>query len=187
MKGEKKKEKKEKRAVPAGRQEEITEVKKLSELEELKNKLSEKDGEIEEHKNKYLRALADLDNFRKRSVIEREEIITFANETLIAALLPIIDSFERALQSFQKVETNEEILKGIALIKRQFEDALSKAGVAPIDALGKEFDPNYHEAVMKKKSKDHPEGTVIEVMQGGYTLHGKVIRPAMVIIGEKPA
>jgi molecular chaperone GrpE len=144
-----------------------------------------KTNELEELKNKYLRTLADLDNLRKRSAQEREDIISFANETLILALLPVMDSFDRAFESMQKIKTDEEVLKGIGLIKKQLEDALAKAGVCPIDAVGVEFDPNRHEAVMKKKSEEQEEGTVIEIAQKGYALCGKVIRPAMVIISEK--
>ena len=147
------------------------------------SKPHEKD--LEELKDKYYRALADLDNLRKRAAIEREEIITFANESLIVALLPIVDSFDRAFGSFQKSASSEEIIKGIALIKKQLEDTLAKCGVSPIDALGKSFDPNYHEAVMKKSSGEHEDETVIEVLQKGYMLRGKVIRPAMVIVSEK--
>jgi len=148
-------------------------------------KATEKHSELEELKDKYIRVLADLDNIKKRAKIEREEIITFANEALILAFLPITDSFERALQSFNKTDSNEETIKGFALIKRQFEDTLQKAGVSPIEALNKPFDANFHEAVLKRKSDAHEEGTVIEVMQTGYTLHNKVIRPSMVIISEK--
>jgi len=141
-------------------------------------------GEVNEMKDKYLRALADLDNMKKRSAIEREEIIRFANETLIAALLPIFDSFDRALKSFEGGRADEEVIKGIALIKKQFEDALARAGVSRIECLGSKFDPHLHEAVMRRKS-DKEEDTVLEIMQSGYALHGKVIRPAMVIISEK--
>jgi len=150
-----------------------------------KSKEAEKNKEIEEYKDKYFRALADLDNYRKRAAIEREEIITFANEALVVAMLPIIDSFDRAMDSSRKSGSTEEVIKGVALIKRQLEDTLNRAGVIIIDAAGKKFDPNLHEAVMKRKSPDHDEDTVLEVMQKGFTLHGKVIRPAMVIISEK--
>lgn len=141
--------------------------------------------EIEAIKDRYYRALADLDNLKKRSVIEREEIIAFANETLIGALLPIIDSFDRAFDSLQKLNASDEIIKGLALIKKQFEDVLTRCGVSEIDASGKPYDPNFHEAIMKKKSGDVPEGDVLEVAQKGYMLHSRVLRPAMVIISEK--
>ncbi len=169
----------------------LAETKELSETEKLKKelsdlsaKLTEKEAQIEEQKNKLLRALADFDNFRKRAVIEREEIITFANENLILGLLPIIDNFERAIESSKKININEDLIKGIALIKRQIEDLLSKAGVMHIECLGKPFDPNFHEAILQKEG-DKPEGEVLEEIQKGYTLHGKVIRSSMVIISSR--
>jgi len=144
----------------------------------------QKTNELEELKDKYYRALADLDNLRKRFAIEKDELIKFSNETLIEALLPTIDSFERAFGSFKKENAAEETLKGIALIKKQLEDTLIKAGVAEIDAKDKDFDPNYHEAVMKKKIDGMKEGNIVEVLQKGYTLHGKVLRPVMVVVSE---
>ncbi len=141
-------------------------------------------SELEQLKDKYFRALADLDNLRKRSLKEREELLSFGNESLILELLPIADSFERAFKMREKDEKNEEIVKGIALIKKQFEDVLSRAGVSVIDALDKPFDPNLHEAIMKRASEGREQNTVLEVAQTGYTLNGKVIRPAMVVISE---
>ena len=148
----------------------------IPEVEKLKK-------ELEEEKNKFLRALADFDNFRKRMAAEREEIIAFANETFITALLPIIDNFERALKK-ENQGSLEELTKGIALIKRQLEDTFEKLGVKVIESVCQPFDPILHHAIMTKES-DNPENTVIEEMQKGYTLHGKVIRPAMVIISKR--
>ncbi len=150
------------------------------------NEKKEKDHgqELEELKEKYYRALADMDNMRKRTAIEKEETISFANEALILEILPIMDSFERAMDSFKDPEGPGEILKGTALIKKQLEDVLFKCGLSPIEALGKPFDPNFHEAVMKKASDEHAPGTVSEVLQKGYMLHEKVIRPAMVVVSD---
>ena len=148
----------------------------IPEVEKLKK-------ELEEEKNKFLRALADFDNFRKRMAAEREEIIAFANETFITALLPIIDNFERALKK-ENQGSLEELTKGIALIKRQLEDTFEKLGVKVIESVGQPFDPILHHAIMTRES-DNPENTVIEEMQKGYTMHGKVIRPAMVIISKR--
>jgi molecular chaperone GrpE len=140
--------------------------------------------EIEELKDKYYRALADLDNFKKRALIEKEDTIAFANLTLIEALLPVLDSFERAFDLFKQAGQKEEDVKGIALIKKQFEDVILKAGVSQIEAQGKPFDPNFHEAVMKKKTEGASEGTVLEVLQKGYMMHNRVIRPVMVVVSE---
>lgn len=153
---------------------------------EERKDVPQKENEIEELKEKYYRVLADLDNLRKRFAIERGEIIKFSNETLLEALLPTVDSFDRAFESFRKANMEEETLKGIALTKKLLEDTLAKAGVVEIDAQNKAFDPNYHEAVMKKKIEGRKEGDVLEVLQKGYTLHGKVLRPAMVVVSDQP-
>lgn len=144
--------------------------------------LAEKDKLIEEQKNKLLRSLADFDNYKKRTAIEQDSLIQYANENLILELLPAIDSFERALKMADKSE-KDELLKGIALIKKQIEDSLKKFGIEEIQALGKLYDPTLHEAIMKKGS-DKPEDTIIEEIQKGYTLRGKVIRPVMVIVSK---
>lgn len=157
----------------------------LSEIDKLKNELSEKDKIIEEQKNKLLRALADFDNYKKRVAIERDEIIRFSNEALITSLLPIIDGFERAILSAEKTNSHEELIKGLALIKKQLEDALKKFGVTVIEALGKPFDPALHEAVINKKDETKEDGIVLEELQKGYMLHGKVIRHSMVIVNKK--
>ncbi len=141
-------------------------------------------AEVEEYKNKYLRALADLDNFKKRSAIDREQFVQFANEGLVTELLPVVDGFSRAMDAAEKANAGEEMKKGLALIKKQLEDAMKKHGVEGIEALGKPYDAHVHEAILQKED-DGPAGVIIEEMQKGYTLHGRVIRPSMVIISKK--
>jgi molecular chaperone GrpE len=156
------------------------------EIEDLKKQVEEKEMKVEEQKNQMLRLMADFDNFKKRAASEREDIIWFSNEALILALLPILDNFDRAMKHTDSCKTmDEDILKGFALIKRQLEDILTKIGLAPVEALGKAFDPNIHEAVLTRESKDKEDGTVIEEMQKGYKLRDKVIRPSMVIVAKK--
>jgi molecular chaperone GrpE len=162
--------------------EEIQEIKK--ELPPEKTELELAKEELEETKNRLLRALADFDNYKKRAAIEREQFVQFANETLISDLLPIIDGFARAMDAAEKIKAGEEMIKGLALIKRQVEDILKKHGVDEVEALGKPYDPNLHEAILQKEDKG-PEGVIIEEMQKGYTLHGRVIRPSMVIVSKK--
>jgi molecular chaperone GrpE len=135
--------------------------------------------QLEETKNRLLRALADFDNYKKRSAPDREQFVQFANEALITELLPILDGFGRALQH----KASAEMTKGLALIKKQLEDVLLKHGVKEIEAVGKPYDPNLHEAILQKEHKG-PEGVIIEEMQKGYTLHGRVIRPSMVIVSK---
>lgn len=140
--------------------------------------------QLEEQKNKWLRALADFDNYKKRVQIEREQLIQFSNGSLIVDMLPAFDGFSRALEAAKKIKAGEELLKGIALIKKQFEDVFKKHGVLEIEALGKPYDPNLHEAILQKEHAG-PEGIILEEMQKGYTLHGRVVRPSMVIVSKK--
>ncbi len=151
--------------------------KKPSEAEHLKQQL-------EEDKNRLLRALADFDNYKKRSALEKEQFTRFANETLISELLPILDGFGRALDAAKKINASEEMMKGLALIQKQLEDVLKKHGAQKVEALSKPYDPHFHEAIMQKEDAG-PEGIIIEEVQKGYTLHGKLIRPSMVIVSKK--
>lgn len=150
---------------------------KKSELELLKE-------EVGEGKDRMLRAMADLDNFKKRARLEREQFVQFANETLISDTLPILDGFSRALDAAAKMKAGEEMTKGLALIKRQLEDVLTKHGVRAIEAVGQAYDPNLHEAILRQENNG-PENIVSEELQKGYTLHGRVIRPSMVIVSKK--
>lgn len=153
-----------------------------SEIDSLKGQLKEKDKMIEDNKNRFMRALADLDNYKKRASLEKDDLIRYSNEQLIKELLPAIDGFAKAIE-FAKKTNNEELIKGIALTKKLFEDALSKFGVKEVESAGKPYDPNMHEAILMKES-DKPSGVVIEEMQKGYTMNGRLIRPAMVIVSK---
>jgi molecular chaperone GrpE len=140
--------------------------------------------QLVDYKNRLLRALADFDNFKKRAVVEREQFLQFANEALITDILPVLDGFGRALEAATKAKAGEEIIKGLALINRQLEDALKKHGVAEIEALGKTYDAHFHEAILQKE-EEGPEGIIIEEMQKGYVLNGRLLRPSMVIVSKK--
>jgi len=139
--------------------------------------------ELKDEKNRYLRLLADFNNFKKKTEGERDEIIKFSNEIFVMGLLPIIDNFERAIAASKS--GSDDLIKGILLVKKQLEDTLSKLGVEIIESVGKHYDPHKHEAIMKKESEDMAENTVMEEMQKGYMFHGKVIRPSMVVVSTK--
>jgi len=157
--------------------EEIKEV--LKELPPEKAETELLKEQIEEGKNKLLRALADFDNYKKRMALEQDQFIKFANEGLIRELLPALDGLSKAVE----LSKDDNLTKGIALVKRQIMDALARFGVEEIDAVGKPYDPNLHEAIMKKESKE-PSNTIIEEVQKGYILHGRAIRPSMVIVSK---
>jgi len=149
-------------------------------LDKLTEELSLKDEIIEDQKNRLLRALADFDNFKKRVIIEQEQFVKFSNEKLILELLPVLDGFNRAIGTSKK---DEHLLKGISLIRKQMFEALNKFGLEEIEAIGKKYDPALHEAFLKKESTEE-ENIIIEEAQKGYMLHGKTIRPSMVIVSS---
>ncbi len=137
------------------------------------------DGASEEYKelyDKYLRLLAEFENYKKRTQKEKEDIYSLAKTDVVTKLLPVIDNFDRA----EKVIENEAVAEGVRLIHKQFDDFLSKLGVEEIPAEGCEFDPNLHSAVFHEEVEGEPENTVSEVLQKGYRLGDRVIRHAMV-------
>lgn len=152
-------------------------------VESLEKTLEEKQREIDEYKNRWYRAQADFDNYRKRMQKEIQDIHLYAGEQLIKDILPVVDNFERALNSVDDKES--PVYKGIQLIYQQLKKVLEKYDVKEIDAQGKVFDPRFHEAVMQVESQDYENDTVVEVLQKGYLFHSKVIRPSMVKVAKK--
>ena len=134
----------------------------------------------------YLRQLADVDNTRKRLQRDKEEFSRFAAESVIRQLLPIIDSLSQALVAVDKQADPQTIIKGIHLIYRQLLGLLEREGVARITTIGEPFDPHRHEAVAQVETDDHKaDGTIVEEVHVGYTMHGKILRPAMVKVARR--
>ncbi|HIE51153.1 MAG TPA: nucleotide exchange factor GrpE [Armatimonadetes bacterium] len=150
--------------------------------------LAAKEREAAENYDKWLRALAELDNVRKRARQEKEEAIRYANEQLLEALLPVLDNFERALNSAEQGSSLEALVRGVQMIYQQFRNVLFNAGLQPIPVEpGQPFDPNQHEAVMRVETEEHPEGTILEEVQKGYWLNSRILRPAWVKVAVAPA
>jgi len=149
--------------------------------------LKAKAEEADSCKDRYLRALAEFDNTRKRLERDREASMQFAAERIVAALLPIVDSFEHALKAMEQAPQPASTLAGVKLIHRQLIDLLEKEGVQRIEALGKPFDHHRHEAVQQVETCDAAENTIVEEVQAGYTLRGKMIRPSLVKVAKQPA
>ena len=129
---------------------------------------------------RYLRLMADFQNYKKRVEKEKKDLYSYANEKIMTELLAVLDNFERALDH----DTGDGFREGIEMIFKQLTDVLEKSGLAEIPALGEEFDPNVHSAVMTEETEDYESGKVSGVMQKGYTLNGKVIRPTMVKVAN---
>ena len=141
--------------------------------------------ELEEAKDKYLRALADFDNYRKRVAREKEQYIQCANEELIKSILEVVDNLERALEASSQNTNYEALAKGVELTLQRLKDILSGEGLCHIECMGLPFDPNFHEAVMALEKDGVDDETVIEETQKGYTLKGKVIRPSKVVVSKQ--
>lgn len=128
----------------------------------------------------YIRLAADFDNYRKRQAQERENLIKFGTENALKSLLEVLDNFERGQKALENVEDCEKVKESFNLVHKQVFDALTKLGLEEIKAVGEEFDPNFHEAVMQTPTSEQPEHTVINELQKGYKLGDKVLRPTLV-------
>ena len=140
---------------------------------------------LNESENKYLRLAAEFDNYRKRTLREKAELTKLAGETILGGLLPVIDDFDRAVESINNTRETDAIKKGVEIIHVKFRDFLKQKGVKEIQAMGNEFNTDLHEAVTKipvtsKKDK----GKIVDVIEKGYLLHDKVLRYAKVVVGE---
>ena len=147
------------------------------EVEELKAKLDEME-------NRYLRLRADFDNFRRRTQAEREANEKYRSQSLINDLLPLVDNFERALKIEATNEQAQSILQGMEMVYKGIISALEKEGVEEIEAVGKEFDPHIHQAVMTAEDENYGSNIVVEEFQKGYKLKDRVIRPSMVKVNQ---
>ena len=137
----------------------------------------ETDSETEQLRDRYLRLLADFENFRRRSEREKTEFYKYAMAGLLKDLLPVLDNFDRSLEH---AEEGDDFHKGVLLIYKQLFDTLQKHGLKPIDESGVPFDPNIHEAVVREEDPSVPSHTVTAVLQKGYFLHDRLLRPALV-------
>lgn len=155
------------------------------EIEDLRSQAA-KAGE---NWDKYLRATADLDNFRKRVVRERQEAAKYANEPILLKLLPVLDNFEKALAAAGTAtdQSLQSHLAGLNMIYQQFKTALTEAGLEEINAEKQPFDPHWHEAVSQQETTEVPEGHVIQQLRKGYKLRDRLLRPATVLVARPPA
>lgn len=152
------------------------------------NQLKQEAEEARQYGEKFLRLQADFENSRKRLERDKQEFARFANEGIIVNLLNVVDDLERSLQLAQeKHEDFSAFLKGIEMVLAHLYDLLKKHGLTPIEAKTKTFNPDYHEALLKVETDDFPENTVVEELQKGYLLNGRLIRTAKVKVSKKPS
>jgi len=155
-------------------------------VDQLTTQLQEERAKAEEEHDRYLRALADFSNYRRRHQEEYAHAVQFASQELILKILPAIDNFERALQAAEQQHSYESLVEGVRLTLRQLKDVLEREGVQPIEAIGQQFDPMMHEAVQRIETDDYPENTVVDEVQTGYTYREHVIRPSKVVVAAAP-
>ncbi|MDD5556169.1 MAG: nucleotide exchange factor GrpE [bacterium] len=144
--------------------------------------LREKAARADEYHDRFLRAAADLENYRKRVERERADLLKFGQEEFMAELILVLDNFERALAAAGSEADANAVLEGVRLINRQLSQVLARNGLQPVEALGRPFDPRLHEAVSQVETDDHPEGTVVAETLRGYLLNGRLLRPAAVTV-----
>jgi molecular chaperone GrpE len=149
--------------------------------------LVELQNEANEAKDRALRAVAELENVRKRMRREMDDERKYANTALLTDLLQVVDNIGRAVTAAEKNADSSGLLAGVKLVAKQLEDVLTRHSCTKIEALGKPFDPNWHAAIQQMPSPDQPPNTVILVAQEGYKLHDRVLRPAQVIVSAPPA
>jgi molecular chaperone GrpE len=157
------------------------------EIQKLREALEAKTREADEQRDRYLRAVAEFDNAKKRAAREREDYTRYATESLVRELLPVLDNFERALLAARGEPGAAAVVSGIELIQRELLRVLEKVGVTPFASVGQSFDPERHEAVARVPAgPGAAEGTVVDETARGYALNGRVLRPAMVTVAMAP-
>jgi molecular chaperone GrpE len=149
--------------------------------------LKEQAAKAEEYRERMMREAADFENYRKRATRERQDAVTFANENLLQKLIPTLDTFEMALAATAPEGAAQSLQAGVLMVYNQLKSTLADAGLEEIDARGKIFDPNLHEAVSQQESAEVPEGKVIQQIRKGYKFRNRLVRPAGVIVAKNPA
>lgn len=146
-------------------------------------------AKADEHWERFVRTSADFDNFKKRAAREKQEAIKYATESLLQKVMPVLDNFEAALAAAQNssADSLKSLQDGVAMIHSQLKNTLTEAGLEEVDATGKPFDPNVHEAVSQQESAEVAEGIVLQQLRKGYKLRDRLLRPATVVVAKAPA
>ncbi len=171
----------------SGKEQEVEVEEQVEVQEQEKEDAQNFEAKYNELNDKYLRLTAEFDNFRRRSLKEKMELIKSAGEDILVNILPVMDNFERAMKSMEGngEDGKNAVIEGVELIYNNFKDFLAQRGVKEIEAIGKEFDTDHHEAITKIPAPEEGmKGKVIDVIEKGYLMHEKVIRFAKVVVGE---
>ncbi|MFI5221003.1 MAG: nucleotide exchange factor GrpE [Bacteroidia bacterium] len=156
-------------------------------IKEVSEKAAEKDwaAEFKSVEDKYLRLYAEFDNYKRRTAAERVEFFKYANQEMLVAMLPVLDDIERAMRSMQTLTDINALKEGTELVNTKLKNILTQKGLKPMDCMGKDFDPEFHEAITKIPApSEELKGKVVDVVENGYFLNDKVVRFAKVVVGE---
>ena len=154
---------------------------------ELVKKLKETEEQAQKNYDLYMRTYAEMENVKKSGIKEREELAKYANESLIKEILPVIDNLDKAISHAQNDENSASLIEGLELTRDGLMKILEKAGLSQVEALGKPFDPNFHQSVSQQVDDTFDPGHVLVELQKGYVLNGRLLRPSMVIISQGKA
>ncbi len=168
-----------------GEKERVKEPRKVKHTTRRKEEKRDWEKEYQELYDKFVRLHAEFENFKKRMIKDKEEAIRFANQALIQEILPFVDNLERSLEHADEAKNIHALREGIEMTIQQFFKVLEKSGLEPIQAKGQPFDPNVHEAIMQVETDEMAPNMVVEELQKGYKLHGRVIRPATVTVSKR--
>ena len=152
-------------------------------IQKLQDQLKSKEEEAKETYDRLLRVSAEFENYKKRAAREMDDFRKFANQSLLKDFLAVVDNLELAMKSAESErEIDQRLLEGLVMTLKEIHRIFERFDVKAIEAVGKPFDPTYHEAVMRQETEDHPENTVVDEYQKGYLVHDRLLRPAMVVV-----
>lgn len=157
-----------------------------SDIQALEQEIEALRKNAEDTQNSYLRVLADFDNYRKRQREETARLSDSAREQVLLRLLPIVDNFDRSVQAAEAEHSYDSLVEGVTLTLKQIHEMLDKEGLEPIEAVGQEFNPEFHEALMRVETDEYPENMIVDELEKGYMLNGRVLRPARVRVAASP-
>jgi molecular chaperone GrpE len=169
-----------------GKADPSTEEKTTAAEKDLIGNIPEAEKKAAENYDKYVRAVAELDNYRKRAVREKADAIKYGNESLLRDILPLVDNVDRALEHAGTSDDFAAFKKGLKMLHEQLLCCLKKHGVEVVDTAGKDFDPNVHEAMLQVESDEHEASKVVSEFERGYLLNGRLLRPAKVCVCKRP-
>jgi molecular chaperone GrpE len=164
-----------------------------TETEALENEPQTTEAPIQEakkdevdYKAKYFYIAAEMDNYRKRMERERENLVKFGNERILSDMIEVVDNFDRTIGmlKFDEDQKVKNIVTGLEMVRKQFSDTLTKHGLTPVESIGKEFDPNFHEAVAQEYAEGKKPNEIVKEFQKGYTLNGRLVRAAKVVVAS---